>query len=161
MGIASTYQSLDNELTHESFSGYALTLVGGYRLYRYIAIEYRYTHSILDLKYSSGNTTNQDDNSYDATFTNSAIYLKPNYCYNIYCAYLLVGYGEVSLDDVRGSRRSEVGAQWGAGASVGFMDSWSLFIDYIDLYRSKGFDGRAKNANVNAKVVNIGANYAF
>jgi|GEM_PF-2850678 len=160
-GLGSGWMSLNNDLTEESFKTYPLLIVGGYQINNYIAIEGRHTRSVLDIKYDKGTTNNANNSDYRATFKNSALYLKPMYTINTYSAYLLLGYGEVALNDIKGSKRAEKSFQWGVGASFKFTDRVSFFIDYSNLYNAKGFDGRAKKASVDVDFVAVGVNYAF
>ncbi len=117
--------------------------------------------SVLNIKYDRGTTNNVNLNDYNAVFKNSALYLKPMYAIHNYGIYLLLGYGEVTLNDIKGAKRSEQGLQWGIGVSFKFFDRVSFFVDYSNLYNAKGFDGRAKKASVYVDFVGMGVNYAF
>ncbi len=153
--------SLNNDLTKESFKTYPILVLGGYQLHDYIAIEGRYIRSALNIKYNRGTTDNANISNYDAVFKNSALYFKPTYAMHNYNAYLLLGYGEVVLSDIKGAKRTEKGFQWGIGVSFKFSEKMSFFVDYSNLYNAKGFGGRAKTASVDVDFVGVGVNYAF
>ena len=133
--------------------GYALTVMGGYYLNRYIGVEARYTATIGDVDEDTGI---HPVTSKDRLLSNVGIYLKP--MYNIttgFSAYGLVGYGKAHAGDL-----DESGVQWGLGAKYELANGVGLFVDYMNLYDGDDFDGtNVKDAFFST--TNVGASYTF
>ena len=165
LGVAS--MRLKNDFTNEKFSSTGIMLQAGYQFNAYIAVEGRYTVNVGDLKYRHGMTRNLNYNDYPGDFYNLGIYAKPMISYDDFSFYALLGYGEVTLTDLpQPSRlgsvnRAESGFQWGLGAAYTFMDDVSVSVDYVKLYDDKGFDHRAKRANINSHLWTLAVSYAF
>ena len=126
-----------------------ITLLGGYNINEYVAIEARYTSAIAS-----------DD---IATLSSAAIYAKPQYAVTEDIAvYGLLGYGQVSVDAVNGSNVdvSASGFQWGLGASWDITREISLYVDYSELARD--MDGTFLTSNsFDAAAINVGMTYKF
>ena len=162
IGIGIGWMKLKDDLTKEFFQTYPLVLNGGYIFHKYFSVEGRYTRSVLNVSYDNGTlTSSQDDSDYPTELTNLGIYLKPTYPINDFNVYTLLGYGEVSLNDIKGADRIEWGFQWGVGLSYKLNNNFKLFGDYLNLYEGKGFNGRAKQANVHVDTLNMGVSYEF
>ena len=102
--------------------GHTYSAIGivGYELNEYIAIDTRFTTSLSSLKI-------KDHKPID--YSNAAIYLKPQYKFGNSAIYGLVGYGASSVNFMD-SDTVKKGLQYGAGASYGVSDNFSLFADY-------------------------------
>jgi len=167
LGLGVSRMYLNNDTSKEEFSSTGVMLQAGYQFNKYIAIEGRYTKNVGDLDYAHGNTYNPNYNDYPGDFSNVAIYVKPMYSFDDFSIYGLLGYGEVTLTDLPhpstpGSvDRAEDGFQWGLGTSYTFMESVSVFVDYVKVYDDKGFDYRAQLADINSDVWTLGVQYKF
>ncbi len=161
MGLGTGWIQLKDDFTEEYFETQPLLLQAGYRLDTYFAIEGRYLRDVGKVSYENGTTSNPDNNDFPTTFRNKALYLKPMYPAGDYTLYALLGYGEVSLSDIRGADRTEKGLQWGVGISYTLSAHITLFVDYTSLYEGHGFDGRAKVRNTHVDLVIAGASYVF
>jgi opacity protein-like surface antigen len=159
-GLGLGKMQLDDDYTEEFFRTYPIMFQLGYGINQYLAIEARYTRS-KKVSYDGGKTPNPDTNDFPTTFTNLSTYLKLMYPYKEISSYILLGYGQTMLTDIKGSDRTEEGFQWGVGAIYRVTENVGIFADYTSLYNGKGFDGRAKNRSVNADSVMIGVTYAF
>ena len=166
-GIGIGRMVLENDTTGESFKANAVTLAGGWKFYEYLAIEARYTHHIGDVKYKHGNDNRinggVDISDYPTDFTNIGVYLKPQYNYENFGIYALLGYGYTELTNipVGSADRGESGFQWGVGVSYDATESVYLFADYRRLYDDKGFDYIGLGSDIQADVWNIGFGYRF
>jgi opacity protein-like surface antigen len=159
---------LSNDLTDEAFSAKAVVLQMEYQYNRYIGVLGRYSFNIGSADYSHGITPNPDYTDYPTDFSNMAIYLKAIYPIANFSPYLLLGYGEVELTNAPHSESSginvnlsESGFQWGLGIDYAFNDQISIFIDYVQMYDDKGFDGIATDADVTADMWTVGVSYRF
>ena len=161
VGLGSGYMNLEDDYTKEVFDTIPLVCSLGYRYNAYLAIEARYTRSIT-VRYDGGHTISLDDDDFPTTFENKALYIKPSYpVTNNVGLYVLLGYGEVSLSDIKGSDRIEDGFEWGIGLSYHISSRVNVFMDYTNLYNNNGFDGRAIHRNVTSGLFVLGASYAF
>jgi len=166
-GLGRSDMRLENELTKENFTTRGVTVQLGYDYNQYLAIEGRYTHHVGNVHYNHGkrNQVNEgiDIPDYPTDFSNIALYVKPTYSiYNI-SAYALLGYGQVKLTNIPigDVDRAESSFQWGLGASYMITKNISFFIDYINMYEDKGFDYRAKDANIKVDAWTVGFTYKF
>lgn len=161
IGISTGWVQLNNEYTRESFDAIPMLMQVGYRFNQYLAVEARYFRDAGKVKYNGGNTQNLDNNDFPTQFSNYGFYLKPTYPVEDFNFYLLLGYGEVSLNDVKGADRYENGFQWGLGLGYDIDKHIKLFVDYSTLYNDLGFAGRAKLRNVHVDMIGTGVTYAF
>jgi opacity protein-like surface antigen len=161
VGIFTGWMRLEDSYTKEYFETIPIGLQIGYKFNPYLSLEGRYMRDVGKVSYDGGNTTSQDSDDFDTTFSNLAIFLKPQYSYESYVFYALLGYGEVSLSDIKGADRSEDGFEWGVGMAYGINKNISLFIDYISAYNDKGFGGRATDRDVSVDSISLGVNYEF
>ncbi len=132
--------------------GNAITLIAGYNFNQYMAVEGRYSVTVGDLSVSTNYGVNGD---IDATMDNIAIYLKPMLPMGEITLYGLLGYGEVGFE-FEGSKGTESGFQWGAGASFAFDDRAGLFVDYTRIYEDTVGD-----ADFVMDSINVGLTYKF
>ena len=166
-GIGRSDMSLENTFTDEIFNATGVMLQAGYVYNTYLSIEGRYTHHVGKVHYSYGsnNQVNRGVNisDYPADFTNIALYIKPAYTVNNLSFYGLLGYGEVKVTNmpIGDTDRSEAGFQWGLGVSHEITDSLAIFVDYINMYDGKGFDGRARKSDIKVNAWTIGLSYKF
>lgn len=135
----------------------AVSLDIGYQINAFLAVEARYTHSIGDINYK---TWNIDKDLAGSALSNLGIYLKPQYNFEAFGVYGLLGYGQVKLDDGQNTF-TENSLQYGLGTSFTMMET-TIFIDYRRLYDGEGFDSLATSAqDVAANSYTLGFNYLF
>jgi len=168
IGLGISNMELSNDATDEAFSSKAVVLQMEYQYNRYIGILGRYAFNIGSADYSHGRTSNPDYVDYPTDFSNVGIYLKGIYPVGNFSPYLLLGYGEVELTNAPlsggsgiNANLSESGLQWGLGLDYTFNDKLSIFVDYVQMYDDKGFDGIATDADVTADMWTIGVSYRF
>jgi opacity protein-like surface antigen len=160
LGAGVGQMQLTDNYSEEYFRTNPVMFQIGYQFTPYIAVEGRYTRS-LTVAYDRGKTPNPNNNDFPTDFTNIGAYLKLIYPYHAMSLYLLLGYGETRLTDIKGADRAEHRFQWGLGASYAMTESYSIFVDYTQLYDGTGFDGRAQKRSVDADMFIIGVSYAF
>ena len=166
-GLGISTMSLRNDFSDEEFSSTGVMLQLGYKVYPFLAIEGRYTKNVGNLDYSHGNAFTLSNSDYPGDFSNVAVYLKPQYTMEDVNIYALLGYGEVSLSNIPlgdssiSADRGEQGFQWGLGLAYEGWESISVFLDYVRLYDSDGFNGRATEANIVSDVWTLGVSYKF
>ncbi len=160
-GVGVSGMSLRNDLSDEEFSTMGVMLQIGYQFNPYFAVEGRYTHSVGDVKYDRGITSNPNYSAYPTDFTNVGIYLKPTISLDNLVLYGLLGYGEVKLTNIPlgpgSADRAESGFQWGVGAEYRVSKDISIFVDYVRFYDDKGFDYRATTADIVSDAWNVAA----
>ena len=127
-----------------------LTFQAGYNFNEYIAVEGRYTTTIVD-----------DDS---VEMDGWSLFVKPQYpvteAFNIYA---LIGFGGVSMDPstTKYVDVDDSGFQWGLGASYDFTENISVFFDYTNLASDMDgiyWDGALQ---VDADAFNLGVTYTF
>jgi len=160
LGFGMGQMQLTDNYSEEFFRTNPVMFQAGYQFNTYIAVEGRYTHSIT-VEYDGGTTSNPDSNDFPTDFTNIGAYLKFIYPYTMVSPYLLLGYGETQLTDIKGADRAEHGFQWGVGVSYALTEHLTVFIDYSQLYDGTGFDGRAEKRSVDADMFIVGVTYVF
>lgn len=133
----------------------AASVLAGYNFNNYIAVEGRYTASIGDITVKT--IGSETDESMD--MANIGLYLKPQYSFDKFGIYALLGYGQVSLDN--GTSYSEAGIQYGAGINVMATTNISLFADLRRLHDDVGFDNFDLNRDVMSSSYTLGVNYLF
>ncbi len=159
IGMGIGYITFDNDFTSEKITSNTLMLQAGYQYNQYIALESRYSFG-FNTDYDAGNIVNPVQ-VYDGDVTSWGIYLKPMYPIGNFSVYALLGYGEVMLEDILNGDAVEGGFQWGLGASYNFTENISVFVDYVSLYNSTGFDYVAKNADIDVDTWTLGVSYKF
>lgn len=126
------------------------TLLAGYNINRYFAVEGRYT------------TTFTDE---DLVETDSlSIFAKPQYPISeAFSLYALLGYGAVTMDGVNGANVDvdESGFQWGLGVDWEVANNTSIFVDYTSL--ASEMEGTYYNGalEVDSDQINVGVIYKF
>lgn len=138
-------------------TGDSLTLIAGYNLNSYFAIEGRYTGTVGDL---SADIYGYEEDL-DGGMSNIAVYLKPMFPVQNMNLYALLGLGQVTLDDDSSDDLSETFLQWGLGINYGINDNFGVFLDYVRLYDDVGFDGDTLDGDFVVDTVNIGVTYKF
>ena len=141
IGVSYTYMN-DNESedigtgTNDEFDLYgdAITLLGGYKFNKYIAIEGRYSMTVGDLSLDATLQGNELGASGDGDMSNAAIYIKPMYTTSVVTAYGLLGYGQTKITIDDNEEFSENSLQWGLGVSFMGGKDISIFADYTRLY---------------------------
>jgi len=132
------------------------SVILGYRLNDFVALEGRYTRS-THLRY----THEGKSKSLSASYTNLALYARLSYPIRRFSPYLLIGYGQNTLSSLSQSPRHERSFQYGAGLTYHLDDHWQLFGDYIRTYQGTGFDGRARQSTITSGLLSVGLTYQF
>ena len=101
-------------------------ILGGVEVNDYLAVEGRLTKSVSDYEIKDHKPI---------SFSNAAIYLKPQMKFDKFAVYGLLGYG-VSSIDFMGKNTKNSGFQYGAGGSYSVTDQLSVFADYTQLMGS-------------------------
>jgi opacity protein-like surface antigen len=127
-----------------------LTFLAGYKFNEYIALEGRYTTTIVD-----------DDS---VEMDGWSIFVKPQYPINeAFTVYALLGFGGISMDPttLKYVDVDDNGFQWGLGASYDFTENISIFADYTSL--ANEMDGIYWNGalEVDVDTFNVGVLYNF
>ncbi|HGZ70917.1 MAG TPA: porin family protein [Nitratifractor sp.] len=106
-------------------SGSATTMTGlaGVEINDYIAVEGRLTKAVSDYEIKDHKPI---------SMLNAALYLKPQYKFEDFSVYALLGYGLTSVDFMDQNTKVH-GFQYGGGASYDLNDQVSLFADYTKL----------------------------
>ncbi|MBA1421557.1 MAG: porin family protein [Epsilonproteobacteria bacterium] len=135
----------------------AISVDVGYQINEFLAVEARYTRSLSDINYKTWNTDRDLDGS---SLSNLGIYLKPQYNFEAFGLYGLLGYGQVKLDNGENTF-TENGLQYGLGTTFTVLGT-NIFLDYRRLYDGEGFDTLAsENQDVAANSYTLGVNYLF
>ncbi len=127
-----------------------LTFLAGYDFNEYIALEGRYTTTIVD----------EDSVEMDGW----SIFVKPQYpVTEAFSIYALLGFGGISMDPTTAKYVDvdDSGFQWGLGTSYDFTENISLLADYTSL--ASDMDGIYWNGafEVDADTFNVGVIYTF
>lgn len=135
----------------------AISVDVGYQVNEFLAVEARYTRSLSDINYKTWNVDRDLDGS---SLSNLGIYLKPQYNFEAFGLYGLLGYGQVKLDNGENTF-TENGLQYGLGTTFSVLGT-NIFLDYRRLYDSEGFDTLASDEqDVAANSYTLGVNYLF
>ena len=105
-------------------SSASLMGLAGVEINDFLAVEARLTKAVSDFEIKDHKPI---------SFVNGAIYLKPQYKFELGSIYGLIGYG-VSKFDFMGKSTTDSGFQYGAGASYNINDETSAFADYTVLH---------------------------
>ncbi len=121
--------------------------LAGVELNDFLAIEARLTKAVSDYEIKDHKPI---------SYTNGAIYLKPQYKFEMGSIYGLLGYG-VSKFDFMDNSTSATGFQYGVGGSYNVNDELAVFADYTKLYGGGKKISKATTMNgidsVNAGVI--------
>jgi len=101
-------------------------LLAGVEVNDYLAVEGRITKAISDYEIKDHKPI---------SYTNAALYLKPQAKFENFTLYGLLGYG-VSSIDFMGKNTTKSGIQYGAGGSYDINEQLSVFADYTQLMNS-------------------------
>ena len=102
----------------------SMMALAGVEVNDFLAVEARLTKAVSDY-------TIKDHKPIG--YVNGAVYLKPQYKFEMGSVYGLLGYG-VSKIDFMGNSTTTSGFQYGAGASYNVNDELAVFADYTKLY---------------------------
>jgi len=113
-----------------------IMIQAGYNFNEYIAVEGRYWFGISDT------TTDYSGNSWDVSLDAWGLYVKPQYSFDAFKIYALLGYGAAEFDASRNygngtwtpNTDTMDGFSWGLGAAYAFTENVSVFIDYVSIY---------------------------
>jgi len=155
-GLAYSCMQTTNDTPDEEYMGNGISLLAGYNINQYFAVEARYTASLGDINYQASDLGIDEDISGD--LSNIGIYLKPQYAISMFNIYGLLGFGQLTLDN--GTSYSETGLQYGAGVSASVTDDIDIFVDYRRLYDDTGFDNYT-NGDAAGNSWSLGVNYNF
>ena len=144
-----------------------VTIIGGYNINPYVAVETRYSFSVGDteVERTLGNINISDTvDNWDGTLSSFGFFLKPQYTFSDIGLkiYGLAGYGSVNLDGNRAYSYdiSDSGFQWGGGASF-TAGNFELFADYTILYDDYGMDDILENSEFLIDAWTVGVNFKF
>ncbi len=167
------YSYMNNSLTLKNYfsgdrldgdiQGNALTLLAGYNVNEYFALEGRYSNALGDL--SVDGSINEFDGGINlgGEMSNIAFYLKPMYTSDDITFYGLLGYGKVKLELDSVDILTESNFQWGLGLSFDagkYLDKF--FIDYVRLYDdSAGSLNQGFDVNLAIDTFTVGLTYKF
>jgi len=101
-------------------------ILAGVEVNDYLAVEARITKGISDYEIKDHKPI---------SYSNAAVYLKPQAKFENFTVYGLLGYG-VSSIDFMGKNTKEGGFQYGAGGSYDITDQLAAFADYTQLMSS-------------------------
>ncbi len=123
-------------------------ILAGVEVNDYLAIEGRITKAISDYEIKDHKPI---------SYSNAAVYLKPQAKFENFTVYGLLGYG-ISSIDFMGKNTKSSGLQYGAGGSYDINDQLSAFADYTQLMNS---DKKISDATTLDSIssVNIGLIY--
>ena len=129
-----------------------ITLLAGYNLNEYIAVEGRYTTSIA-----------YDDN---IDMDGWSLFVKPQYPVSeAFSVYALLGYGGVNLFGVSGSSViidvDDTGFQWGLGLSYDVTENIEIFVDYTNLANDMDGIYRTSLTEADTDALTVGLTYSF
>jgi len=99
------------------------TVLAGVEVNDYLAVEGRLTKTLGEYEIKDHQPI---------SLTNAALYVKPQYKFELGTVYALLGYG-VSQVDFMDKTTTASGFQYGAGASYDMSDEISLFADYTKI----------------------------
>ncbi len=101
-------------------------ILGGVEVNDYLAVEARITKGISDYEVKDHKPI---------SYSNAAVYLKPQAKFENFTVYGLLGYG-ISSIDFMGKNTKKSGFQYGAGGSYDINDQLAAFADYTQLMNS-------------------------
>jgi opacity protein-like surface antigen len=144
----------------EDWNYSTIMLQGGYNFNKYIAIEARYWIGL-----------DEDIDAYtEMNIDTFGIYVKPQYSFDAFKVYALLGYANNTADfrdTVDGSTWSPDsidGFSWGLGAAYAFTENLSVFVDYVDMYNDdfdEVYPGVIENYDFTISSWNFGVTYNF
>jgi len=102
----------------------SIMALAGVEVNDFLAVEARLTKAVSDYEIKDHKPI---------SYVNGAIYLKPQYKFEMGSVYGLLGYG-ISKFDFMGESTNAGGFQYGAGASYNVNDELAVFADYTKLY---------------------------
>lgn len=143
--------------------GDAITLLAGYNVNQYFAVEGRFTTTVGDLSLDVSSGGYNEGIDFEGDMSNIALYLKPMYSSGKVTIYGLLGLGQVKLeDDSFASDNSESSFQWGLGLSFNGGEHLNIFMDYTRFYDDAGgFGNDASEIDFVVDSFNFGLAYKF
>ena len=167
------YSYMNNSLTLKNYfsgdrldsdiQGNALTLLAGYNVNEYFALEGRYSNALGDLSVDGSINGFDGGMNLGGKMSNIAFYFKPMYTSDDVTFYGLLGYGKVKLELDSLSILTESNFQWGIGLSFDagkYLDKF--FIDYVRLYDdSAGSLNQGFDVDLSVDTFNVGVTYKF
>ncbi len=151
------YLRIKDKTTDEKLDAPLFSIVGGYHINRFLAIEARASHTISHLDYSGNGSNTLQDSHYSHIGAN----IRLSYPIESLTPYLIIGYGQNRISNFRGADREESSSYIGIGADYRINSSSSIGINYIRSYDDKGFDGRATADDITIDHFNISFTYRF
>jgi len=161
-GLAYSYFSLDEGQpsgVNVDVDYDMVNLIAGYNFNKYVAVEGRLGLSMGDADLSISGVDEGDWNSDASTFS---IFVKPQYSYDAFKVYGLLGYGSTRIDSsAEGAYDvTDTDFQYGLGASY-TIDNFEIFADYTVLYDDNGIDGIFPENDYKVDAWTVGLNYKF
>jgi opacity protein-like surface antigen len=117
-----------------------IMIQAGYNFNEYVAIEGRYWFGLSEtLDFHDWDAHLAD---HDTTIDAWGIYVKPQYSFDAFKIYALLGYAgaDMTVDNVGSYHGLEYttddvdGFSWGLGAAYAFTDNVEVFVDYVSIY---------------------------
>ena len=142
--------------------GNGITLLAGYEVNQYFAVEGRYSKTINDLNIDIDGLGINEGGKWGGYLSNAALYLKPMYSSGPVTLYGLLGIGYVTVDADYLGKDSSNEFQWGLGISFDAGNSFiansdvSLFMDY-----TRFSDDEYYGANAVLDAFNFGLIFKF
>lgn len=163
-GIGISKMSLRDDTTDEEFSAKGISLLAGYQLHQYVAIEGRYTADVGNVEYDHGsNSAQTSTDDYPTSFSNLGLYVKPMYQFDSITPYALLGYGKTKVSNIpyMDMTSTEYGFQWGLGVQYEFNKNITAFFDYVRLHDGGGFGYSAQDVDTISDLFTVGMTYKF
>ena len=169
IGLGYSYMNANMQTVELGYSyeadvqGDAITLVGGYNVNQYFAIEGRFSTTVGDLSFDASSGGFNYGVDFGGDMSNIALYLKPMYTSGKVTIYGLLGLGQVTLeDDSFAGDDSESSFQWGLGLSFFGGEHLNIFMDYTRFYDGAGgFGNDTSEIDFIIDSFNFGLAYKF
>ena len=136
IGLGYSYMNVNTKDNPNDYNvdlqGDAITILAGYNINQYFALEGRYTRTIGDLNLDVDASNADIGGKYIGDMSNIALYLKPMYSSDIVTLYALLGVGHLDIIDDEDNK-----FQWGLGFSIDAgkdiigNNDITFFMDYI------------------------------
>jgi hypothetical protein len=156
LGIGGNLAVLKDGFTGEEITSRSLSLIAGYRINEYVALEGRFARSVRTPSY-----TGPVSQTLNTAVTDLGGYLKLSFPLGALSPYLLAGYGLAHYSNLSGVSRTGYGLRRGVGLSYRIGEHLLLFGDYIRAYDAKGFDGLGRLDTIRIHHAAFGLIYHF
>jgi opacity protein-like surface antigen len=167
LGLAYGWQTLQlddgiygNNYLDDNFG--SIMIDAGYNFNKYVAVEGRYWFGLS----SSNDLGWTSDLPADITIDAWGIYVKPQYSFDTFKIYALLGYGSADATYDRptgGSYTSDSadGFSWGIGADYSITDNIAIFLDYTSIIDGDTGEVNGWPIDTSVDTWNFGVTYNF